>query len=67
MKREQEVQRKATERAQNMAGLIQPLREAGMSLREIAAELNRADVRMARGSDWQASQVERNIERLEQV
>lgn len=65
LKRNQEVQRKATERAQNVAGLIQPLREAGKSLREIAAELNRAGVRTARGGEWQASQVKRTIERLE--
>lgn len=65
MKRNQEVQRKAAERAQNVAGLIQPLREAGKSLREIAAELNRAGVRTARGGEWQASQVKRTIERLE--
>ncbi|EDZ46465.1 site-specific recombinase [Rhodobacterales bacterium Y4I] len=67
LKRNQEVQRKATERAQNVAGLIQPLREAGKSLREIAAELNRAGVRTARGGEWQASQVKRTIERLERV
>lgn len=67
MKRNQEVQRKATERAQNVAGLIQPLREAGKSLREIAAELNRAGVRTARGGEWQASQVKRTIARLERL
>ncbi len=67
LKRNQEVQRKATERAQNVAGLIQPLREAGKSLREIAAELNRAGVRTARGGEWQASQVKRTIERLERA
>lgn len=67
LKRNQEVQRKATERAQNVAGLIQPLREAGKSLREIAAELNRAGVRTARGGEWQASQVKRTIERLERL
>lgn len=67
LKRNQEVQRKAAERAQNVAGLIQPLREAGKSLREIAAELNRAGVRTARGGEWQASQVKRTIERLERA
>ncbi|THH38093.1 recombinase family protein [Aliishimia ponticola] len=67
LKRNQEVQRKATERAQNVAGLIQPLRDAGKSLREIAAELNRAGVRTARGGQWQASQVKRTIERLERA
>tara|TARA_R110000737_G_scaffold268526_1_gene275956 strand:- start:7 stop:669 length:663 start_codon:yes stop_codon:yes gene_type:complete len=65
LKRNAEVQRKAIERARNVAGLIQPLREAGKSLREIAAELNRAGVRTARGGEWQASQVKRTIERLE--
>lgn len=65
LKRNLELQNKATERAQNIAGLIEPLRQAGKSLREIATELNRAGVQTARGGKWQASQVKRTLERLQ--
>ncbi|MCT4576611.1 recombinase family protein [Donghicola sp.] len=65
LKRNQELQKRATERAQNIAGLILPLHESGKSLREIAAELNRAGVQTARGGNWQASQVKRTIDRLQ--
>lgn len=41
------------------------IREAGKSLREIAAELNKASVQTASGGEWQASQIKRVIERLE--
>ncbi|MEM6960166.1 MAG: recombinase family protein [Myxococcota bacterium] len=66
LKRNAEVQARARERAQKVAGIIQPLREAGKSLREIAGELNRAGIATARGGEWQASQVKRTIERLSQ-
>ncbi|SFR39194.1 recombinase family protein [Litoreibacter janthinus] len=65
MKRNVVTQEKALERAQRVSGIIMPLREAGKSLREVAAELNKAGVGTARGGDWQASQVKRTIERLE--
>lgn len=64
MKRNAVMQEKAQERAQKVSGIIQPLRETGNSLREIAAELNKAGVSTARGGEWQASQVKRTIERL---
>ncbi|MEP3676141.1 recombinase family protein [Sulfitobacter sp.] len=64
MKRNAAVQANAKERALKVQGIIEPLREAGKSLREIAAELNKAGVNTARGGEWQASQVKRTIERL---
>jgi DNA invertase Pin-like site-specific DNA recombinase len=64
LKRNAAVQARAQERAQKVAGIIQPLREAGKSLRQIADELNRAGVTTARGGAWQASQVKRTIDRL---
>ncbi len=64
MKRNAVVQANAKERAEKVKGLIEPLREAGKSLREIAAELNKAGVKTARGGEWQASQVKRTIDRL---
>ena len=64
LKRNAVVQANAKERAEKVQGLIEPLREAGKSLREIAAELNKAGVKTARGGEWQASQVKRTIDRL---
>lgn len=58
------VKANAQRRADSVAGLILPLREAGRTLREIAAELDRAGVKTARGGTWQASQVKRVLERL---
>lgn len=65
LKRNLAVQQNAAERARKVQGIVQPLRDAGKSLREIAAELNRAGVPTARGGEWQASQVKRTLERLE--
>lgn len=65
MKRNVVMQEKALGRAQQVAGIIQPLRDAGRSLREIAAELNKANVQTARGGEWKASQIKRVIERLD--
>lgn len=67
MKRNVVMQQNAKDRAVKVQGIVQPLREAGKSLREIAAELNRAGVATARGGEWQASQVKRTLERLESV
>lgn len=64
MQRNKAVQANARRRADKVAGLILPLREAGKSLRDIADELNRAGVETARGGVWQASQVKRTLERL---
>lgn len=64
MQRNKAVQANAIRRADKVAGLILPLREAGKSLRDIADELNRAGVETARGGVWQASQVKRTLERL---
>jgi len=64
MKRNAAMQANATARADRVAGIILPLREAGKPLREIAEHLNRAGVPTARGGQWQASQVMRSLERL---
>ena len=65
MKRNEAVQANAKLRAEKVAGIVLPLRDAGRSLRAIAAELNKAGVQTARGGSWQASQVKRTLERLE--
>lgn len=64
MKRNDAVKANAQRRADKLSGLIVPLRNAGKTLREIAAELDKAEVKTARGGTWQASQVKRVLERL---
>ncbi len=64
MRRNAAMQANAAARADRVAGIILPLREAGKPLREIAEHLNRAGVPTARGGQWQASQVMRTLERL---
>lgn len=59
------IQRNAAERAGKVAGLVVPLRDKGASLRDIAAALNEAGVRTARGGAWHPAQVARTLERLE--
>ncbi len=65
MKRNEAVKANAAARAEKVRGLVLPLRDAGRSLREIAAELDKAGVATARGGVWSAAQVKRIIERLE--
>lgn len=55
---------RAKERADKVAGIILPLRSQGASLRAIAEALNVSGVPTARGGQWQASQVQRTIQRL---
>ena len=64
-KRNAAVQANAKERAERVAGIILPLRSQGATLREIAATLNMSGVVTARGGNWQASQVQRTLQRLD--
>jgi len=64
MKRNEVVKANANRRAENIAGIILPLRDAGKTLREIAAELDRAGVQTARGGSWSATQVQRALVRV---
>tara|TARA_R110002033_G_scaffold168931_1_gene209020 strand:- start:871 stop:1548 length:678 start_codon:yes stop_codon:yes gene_type:complete len=63
--RNKAVQAGARLRAEKVAGLLQPLRAQGASLRRIAEALNASGVPTARGGEWRASQVKRTIDRLE--
>lgn len=65
MKRNDVVKANAAARAEKVAGILVPLRDAGKTLREIADHLDKAGVPTARGGKWQASQVKRVLERLE--
>ncbi len=65
LKRNDAVKANAQRRAEKIAGIVVPLREAGKSLREIAAELGNAGVETARGGRWSAAQVQRVLQRLE--
>lgn len=62
--RNKAVQEQAQRNAQRIAGIINPLRDQGQSLRAIAEALNSSGVPTARGGQWQASQVKRTLERL---
>lgn len=64
MRRNAAIQANAAARANSVAGIVLPLRDAGRPLREIAEQLNRAGVATARGGQWQASQVKRVLDRL---
>lgn len=64
MKRNDVVKANANARAEKIAGIVVPLREAGKTLREIAAQLDRAGVSTARGGRWNASQVQRVLHRV---
>ena len=67
MKRNEVVKANATRRADNISGIILPLRDAGKSLREIAAELDKAGVETARGGSWSATQVQRAMSRITSI
>lgn len=64
MKRNAVLQANAAARAERVAGIVVPLKQAGKPLREIADHLNRAGVPTARGGMWQPSQVKRVLDRL---
>jgi len=63
-KRNEAVKANAQSRADKVSGIVQPMREAGSTLRQIADALNQSGVPTARGGKWQASQVKRVLERL---
>lgn len=58
------VKEKAEGYAQKVAGMVQPMRQAGKTLREIADCLNASGVQTSRGGKWSAAQVMRTLERL---
>jgi DNA invertase Pin-like site-specific DNA recombinase len=64
MKRNEVVKHEAQRRATDLQGVLLPMRQAGKSLREIAAELSRLGVKTARGGEWTAAQVSRHLARL---
>ena len=67
MKRNKVVSENAQRRADKLAGVIIPLREAGKTLREIAAELDCIGVKTPRNGSWSAAQVKRTLDRLEKT
>lgn len=64
MKRNVVVKAQAQGRAQDLAGIVKPMHQAGRSLREIAGALNAAGVKTPRGGQWHATGVARVVERL---
>lgn len=65
MKRNEVVRQNADARAQRLAGIVRPLRDADASLRDIAAALNGAGLETPRGGQWHPATVARLIERLD--
>ena len=63
-KRNEVVQANAKARAWKVSGIVLPLRKQGATLRDIADTLNASGVPTARGGQWQASQVQRIIQRI---
>ena len=51
--------------AGRVAGMVQPMRQAGKTLREIADTLNASGVQTSRGGKWSAAQVMRTLDRLD--
>jgi hypothetical protein len=64
MKRNEVIKDNAQRRAEDLQGVLLPMRQAGKSLREIAGELSRLGVKTARGGEWTAVQVARSLSRL---
>jgi DNA invertase Pin-like site-specific DNA recombinase len=64
MRRNEVVKEQAQARAEGWRGIVEPMHEAGSSLREIAAALNSAGVRTARGGAWHPQAVARVVARL---
>lgn len=64
MKRNAVLKAEADSRAAQLSGIILPMRKAGRTLREIAAELNNVGVTTARNGTWTASQVKRVLDRI---
>lgn len=64
MRRNEVVKADAQRRAERLSGVILPMKQAGMSLRAIADELNTLDILTARNGKWTAMQVKRTLERL---
>lgn len=58
------VQELAKGNAERIAGIVQPLRDQGASLRAISEALNDSGVPTSRGGSWSAAQVQRVLARL---
>lgn len=65
--RNKAIQQNALEFAQRVRPLVEPLREAGKTLAEIAGALDGAGIATARGGSWTPMQVKRVLARLERV
>ena len=63
-RRIQVLKQTADDDARRVMGVVQPLREAGKSLRQIAGELERQGIRTPRGGTWTAKQVSLTLDRL---
>ncbi len=67
MKRNKVVKANADARAERVREIIEPMRDAGKTLRQIADALNAADVQTARGGVWGPSGVKHTLDRLAKI
>jgi DNA invertase Pin-like site-specific DNA recombinase len=63
-KRVEALKQTADADARRVQGIVGPLRNAGRSLRQIAAELTKQGIRTPRGGAWTAKSVSNALERL---
>jgi DNA invertase Pin-like site-specific DNA recombinase len=63
-KRNKVIKEQAKARAIKLKGVIQPLRQQGLSMQRIADELNQLGYQTARGGKFTAMQVKRSIDRF---
>jgi len=59
--------KRADQRAQDVASIVQPLIDKGASTRAIAARLNELNVPTATGASWQSTTVQRLLSRLKAI
>lgn len=64
MRRNEVVKQQADDRAETWRGIVEPMHQAGATLREIAGALNSAGVKTARGGEWHPTSVARVLDRL---
>jgi DNA invertase Pin-like site-specific DNA recombinase len=67
MQRNKVVKANADARAERVREIIEPMRDAGKTLRQIADALNAADVQTARGGVWGPSGVKHTLDRLAKI
>ena len=64
MRRNEVLKAQAQERAEKLEAFVEPMREQGKTLREVADALNGAGIGTPRGGEWHPTSVQRLFRRL---